>query len=58
MYSAGTEVLNLQDPMRPEVVARYRPDDALAYGVDYHRGRLYVNDINRGVEVLSIRGVR
>lgn len=57
MYTGGTEILDLSDPSAPKVVARYRPKKAMPYGVDFHGGRVYVNDINRGVEVLEIDGL-
>lgn len=55
-YSGGVEVLDVSDPAVPEVVAEYRPDDSLAYGVDYFNGRIYVNDIDRGLEILELVG--
>lgn len=56
-YSGGVEVLDVRDPGEPQRMAFYRPKNALPYGVDYYRGRLYVNDINRGVEVLEVQGI-
>lgn len=57
-YSGGVEVLDVSTPQTPSIVASYRPDDSLAYGVDYFRGRIYVNDIDRGLEVLELTGAR
>ena len=54
-YAGGVSLMDVA-PGGPESVGFYRPTNALAYGVDYYRGRLYVNDINRGVEVLELRG--
>lgn len=57
-YSGGVEVLDVSAPQTPEVVAAYRPDDSLAYGVDYFRGLIYVNDMDRGLEVLELTEAR
>ena len=54
-YSGGVEVLDVSDPKTPQAVATYRPKDSLAYGVDFYKGRIYVNDIDRGLEVLELR---
>jgi hypothetical protein len=54
-YSGGVEVLDVTNPVSPEVIATYRPKDSLAYGVDFYQGRIYVNDIDRGLEVLELR---
>ena len=57
-YSGGVEVLDVSDPATPAVVAEYRPDDSLAYGVDFFKGRIYVNDIDRGLEILELVGTK
>ena len=57
-YSGGVEVLDVSDPAQPRVAATYRPEDSMAYGVDFFRGRIYVNDIDRGVEVLDVSRAR
>ena len=53
-YSGGVEVLDVSDPAQPRVAASYRPGDSMAYGVDFFRGRIFVNDIDRGLEVLEV----
>ena len=53
-YSGGLELLDVSVASAPASLAKYRPKDALAYGVDFHQGRVYLNDINRGLEVLDL----
>ena len=56
-YSGGVEVLDVADPASPRPITTYRPESSLAYGVDFYKGRVYVNDIDRGLEVLEPRGM-
>lgn len=57
-YTGGINILDLSEPTQPEEVAHYMPRNALAYGVAWYKRRLFVNDINRGLEVLKVRGMR
>ena len=54
-YSGGIEILDLSDPLSPQQLAMYNPSDGLAYGVKYLHGKVYLNDIDRGFEVLEFR---
>ena len=56
-FSGGTNVLDLKDPTRPKEIAHYQPADANAYTAHYFGGRIYVNDMHRGLEVLKVKGL-
>ena len=54
-YDGGTTVLDLEDPSAATVVAYYSPEDAVAMSSYWYRGRIYVADFYRGVEVLRLK---
>ncbi len=53
-FTGGTTVHDISNPALPELIASYRPADANAYTAHWHRGRVYVNDLHRGLEALEI----
>lgn len=53
-YTGGTNVIDLSDPMAPVEIAHYAPADANTWSSYFYRGRIYVNDLNRGLEVLKL----
>ena len=53
-YEGGTMVLDLEDPSAATEVAYYQPEDAYAMSSYWYRGRIYVADFYRGVEVLKL----
>jgi hypothetical protein len=52
--AGGTQVLDVSDPAAIKEVAFYRPDDAIAMSSYWYRGKIYVADRNRGLEVLKL----
>lgn len=54
-YDGGTTVLDVEDPAAVTEVAYYLPEDAYAMSSYWYRGRIYVADFFRGVEVLRLR---
>ncbi|HVE90738.1 MAG TPA: hypothetical protein VNE62_00340 [Actinomycetota bacterium] len=56
-FTGGTTVHDITNPLLPELVASYMPDDGLAYTAHWYRDRIYVNDKFLGMEVLSVTGV-
>ncbi|HVE90739.1 MAG TPA: hypothetical protein VNE62_00345 [Actinomycetota bacterium] len=56
-FTGGTTVHDITDPLLPVLVASYKPDDGIAYTAHWNKDRVYVNDMLRGMEVLSIDGV-
>jgi hypothetical protein len=53
-YSGGTSLLDVADPARPGELAHYRAADSLAWSAQWFAGRIWVNDMRRGLEVLEI----
>ena len=53
-YTGGTSVIDLTDPRAPREVAYYQPDDASAWSSYWYRGRIYVTDYNRGLDVIEL----
>lgn len=53
-YAAGTTVVDLEDPSRPTEIAYFHPSDASALAAYWHRGRVFVSDMNRGLDVLKV----
>lgn len=56
-YGGGTSLVDLSEPALPREIAYYHPDDANALSAFWYRGLVYVNDMNRGLDVLRIEGV-
>lgn len=50
----GTNVIDISAPATPKEVGYYRPADAVAMSAYWYRGRIYVADFERGVEVLKL----
>jgi len=53
-FTGGTRVHDISNPRQPVELATYRPADAIAYTAHWHQGKVYVNDSNRGMEVLEV----
>ena len=56
-FTGGTSVLDLKDPSAAKEIAYYQPSDTVAYTSHYFGGRVYINDMIRGLEVLEIKGL-
>lgn len=56
-FSGGTTIENLDDPLNPKRLAHYQPENADAYTAHWYDGRVWVNDMNRGLEVLRVDGL-
>jgi hypothetical protein len=52
-YSGGTSLLDVSDPAAPREVAHYREPDSIAWTAQWYAGRIWVNDMSRGLEVLE-----
>lgn len=57
-FTAGMSVLDLNDPMNPKEVAYFDSDDTLSYSALWHDGLLWTNDMARGAEAFSIKGLK
>jgi hypothetical protein len=57
-FTGGVSVLNLNNPVSPQEVAHFQPEDAATYSTLWHRNRLYTNDMgDRGLEVFEVKGL-
>ncbi|MFB4314267.1 LVIVD repeat-containing protein [Actinomadura sp. 21ATH] len=52
-YNQGTRFIDVRDPTNPRQIAYFRPADAYTWASYYHRGRVYVADHNRGIDILE-----
>ena len=57
-FTGGWSVLDLTDPASPTEVASFQAEDSATYSVLWHQGRLYTNDMHRGAEGFSIKGLK
>ncbi|GAB2984668.1 LVIVD repeat-containing protein [Saccharothrix stipae] len=53
-YEQGTRFLDISDPANPIQVAYWRPEGAVSFAPYWHRGRVFVADLARGVEVVKL----
>src|SRR5688572_18934681 len=57
-YTGGTSVVDFSDPTFPSEVAYFTPDDANVWSSYFFDGLIYVNDLNRGIDVLKVKGLK
>lgn len=57
-YTGGTSVVDFSDPLAPKEVAYFWPDDADVWSAYYFDGRIWVNDLQRGIDVLEVKGLK
>lgn len=57
-YTGGSNVLDLEDPSNPKEIAHYLPSDAVVWTAQFYRGRIYVSDFIRGLEVIKVKGLK
>ena len=50
----GTQIIDVSNPMAVEEVAHYRPDSAIPMSSYWYRGKIYIADWLRGLEVLKL----
>src|SRR5205823_12718299 len=55
-YTQGTRFLDLRDPRHPRQIAYYRPDDANTWAAYWHKGYVFVADLQRGIDVIRLTG--
>jgi hypothetical protein len=56
-FTGGVSVLDASQRGIPEEVAHFQAEDSGTYSTLWHRGRLYTNDVYRGLDVFRIRGL-
>jgi len=52
--TGGTTVIDISDPRAVKEVAHYRPEEGIAMSSYWYRGRIYVGDFDRGLDVLEL----
>ena len=57
-YTGGTSVVDFSDPTFPVEVGYFMPDDANVWSAYYYDGLIYANDLNRGIDVLKVKGLK
>lgn len=57
-YTGGTSVVDFSNPTLPNEVAYYMPDDANVWSAYFFDGRIWVNDLARGIDVLEVKGLK
>lgn len=57
-YTGGTTVIDLTDPMNPEVKGWLIPDGADTWSSYFYKGFIYTGDLGRGFDVISIDELR
>jgi hypothetical protein len=57
-FTAGMTVEDLTDPAKPVRLAFWRSSKSIAYTAHFHDGRIYVNDLYRGMDALEVDGLR
>ncbi|QWF79761.1 hypothetical protein [Amycolatopsis sp. CA-230715] len=53
-YEQGTRFLDISNPAKPIQVAYWRPEGSTSFAPYWHKGRVFLADLSRGVEVLSL----
>lgn len=57
-FTGGMSVLDLSSPTSPKEAAYFQAEDSWTYSALWHDGRLYTNDMGRGVDVFEIQGLK
>jgi len=57
-YTGGTSVVDFSNPLTPKEVAYFRADDSNSWSSYWHDDLIYVNDLGRGIDVLSVKGLK
>lgn len=57
-YTGGTSVVDFSDPTLPEEIAFFQPADTDVWSAYYFDGFIYTNDLQRGIDVLKVKGLK
>lgn len=57
-YTGGTSVIDLTNPLAPREIAYFQPADASAWSSYWYKGRIYITDYHRGLDVIEVRKLR
>lgn len=54
-FTGGVSVHNLDDPAAPKEIAYFQAGDSTTYSALWHEGRLYTNDMTRGLDAFEVK---
>jgi hypothetical protein len=54
-YKAGTKIVDVTDPLTPEITETFRKDASNAWDARYADGSVFTGDRQRGLDVLDVR---
>ncbi len=58
-FTGGWSVLSLDQTAVPQEVAYFQdPEQSATYSILFHEGRLYTNDMHRGMDAFTIKGLK
>jgi hypothetical protein len=57
-YTGGTSLVDFSNPSLPEEVAYLRADDSDSWSSYWFDGRIWINDLRRGIDVLEVKGLK
>ena len=57
-YTGGTSVVDFENPTLPKEVAYFRPSDTDVWSSYYFDGRIWINDLRRGIDVIEVKGLK
>jgi hypothetical protein len=57
-FAGGITAHDISNPLQPELIAHYMPDDGVMWSGHYYGGYLITGDMIRGSEVLEVEGLR
>ncbi len=56
-YKGGFNLVSLKNPRKPEELAYYMPKGTNMWSAHWYKGRIYTNDMGRGFEALTVKGL-
>ncbi len=57
-FTGGVSVIDANDPTQPTEAAYFQAEDSTTYSTLWHNGYLFTNDMLRGVDMFSIKGLK
>lgn len=54
-FTGGVSIYDLDDATQPKETAYYQAPDSATYSALWHNGRLYTNDMNRGLDAFVVK---
>ncbi|WP_143047050.1 LVIVD repeat-containing protein [Amycolatopsis xylanica] len=53
-YEQGTRFLDISNPAKPIQIAYWRPEAAISWAPYWHKNNVFIADLQRGVEIVSL----